>query len=86
MCVALSIVKYTYSSVWITINSSLDGSLVYPQIANPECENSPGCGTWVRPLIRNPDYKGKWKAPKIDNPEYKGKWAPRKIEVLICSM
>ena len=48
-------------------------------IDNPKCEEVSGCGSWSRPLKRNPDYKGKWYPPMIDNPEYKGIWAPRKI-------
>jgi len=55
-----------------------DGEWVPVQIPNPKCENN-NCGTWTRPMKKNPDFKGKWKAPLIDNPEYKGPWAPRKI-------
>lgn len=47
-------------------------------IDNPECENH-GCGKWIRPKIKNPNYRGKWSARKIVNPEYKGEWEPRKI-------
>ena len=46
---------------------------------NPLCKAGPGCGAWVRPTIRNPEYKGKWTAPLIDNPEYKGPWKARDI-------
>jgi len=40
-------------------------------VANPKCENAPGCGEWSRPTIKNPKYKGKWVRPTIDNPDYK---------------
>lgn len=48
----------------------MDGEWEAPQIPNPACETAPGCGTWKRPMIDNPNYKGKWKPPMIDNPNY----------------
>lgn len=48
----------------------MDGEWEAPQIANPKCESAPGCGTWQRPMIDNPNYKGKWKPPMIDNVNY----------------
>lgn len=48
----------------------MDGEWEAPQIANPKCEAAPGCGTWQRPMIDNPNYKGKWKPPMIDNVNY----------------
>jgi len=48
----------------------MDGEWEAPQIANPKCETAPGCGTWQRPMIDNPNYKGKWKPPMIDNVNY----------------
>lgn len=48
----------------------MDGEWEAPQIPNPTCEAAPGCGTWKRPMIDNPNYKGKWKPPMIDNPNY----------------
>lgn len=48
----------------------MDGEWEAPQISNPACEAAPGCGTWKRPMIDNPNYKGKWKPPMIDNPNY----------------
>lgn len=42
-----------------------------PQIPNPKCETSPGCGPWERPHKRNPNYKGVWLPPRIPNPNYK---------------
>lgn len=48
----------------------MDGEWEAPQIANPKCESAPGCGTWQRPTIDNPNYKGKWKPTMIDNPNY----------------
>lgn len=48
----------------------MDGEWEAPQVPNLACESAPGCGTWKRPMIDNPDYKGKWKAPMIDNPNY----------------
>lgn len=48
----------------------MDGEWEAPQIPNPACEAAPGCGTWKRPMIDNPNYKGKWKPPMIDNPNY----------------
>ena len=50
-----------------------------PLIANPKCEEAPGCGKYYPPITKNPAYKGKWIPPKIKNPAYKGKWEPRKI-------
>lgn len=55
-----------------------DGIWEPAMIDNPECEDH-GCGKWIRPKIRNPDYKGKWSPREIPNPEYKGEWQPRKI-------
>ncbi|XP_061764500.1 calmegin isoform X2 [Nerophis ophidion] len=57
----------------------MDGEWEAPQIPNPACEATPGCGPWKRPMINNPRYKGKWKAPLVDNPNYQGVWKPRKI-------
>lgn len=48
-------------------------------VPNPKCAQVSGCGTWVRPMIKNPDYKGKWSPPLIDNPAYKGEWKAKKI-------
>lgn len=50
-----------------------------------QCEDGPGCGEWVRPMIPNPKYKGKWYAPMIDNPAYKGEWKPRQIGKLVIT-
>ncbi|XP_038626944.1 calnexin isoform X2 [Tachyglossus aculeatus] len=61
-------------------DEDMDGEWEAPQIANPKCESSPGCGVWQRPMIDNPNYKGKWKSPMIDNPNYQGIWKPRKIQ------
>ncbi|XP_043346834.1 calnexin isoform X5 [Dermochelys coriacea] len=60
-------------------DEDMDGEWEAPQIANPKCESAPGCGTWERSMIDNPNYKGKWKPPMIDNPNYQGIWKPRKI-------
>eukprot|EP00076_Gallus_gallus_P045080 XP_025010618.1 calnexin isoform X2 [Gallus gallus] len=60
-------------------DEDMDGEWEAPQIANPKCESAPGCGTWQRPMIDNPNYKGKWKPPMIDNVNYQGIWKPRKI-------
>ena len=49
------------------------------EVANPKCDQAPGCGPWSPPKVDNPDYKGKWYPPQVDNPAYKGPWAPRKI-------
>jgi len=57
-----------------------DGPFEAPIISNPKCKTVSGCGEWVRPMIRNPDYKGKWVRPMMDNPDYKGEWKPRRIE------
>ena len=27
-------------------------------------------GKWIRPKIKNPDYKGKWTPRLVDNPNY----------------
>lgn len=51
-------------------DEDMDGEWEAPQIPNPACETAPGCGTWKRPMIDNPNYKGKWKPPMIDNPNY----------------
>lgn len=51
-------------------DEDMDGEWEAPQIANPKCESAPGCGTWQRPMIDNPNYKGKWKPPMIDNVNY----------------
>lgn len=51
-------------------DEDMDGEWEAPQIPNPACEAAPGCGTWKRPMIDNPNYKGKWKPPMIDNPNY----------------
>lgn len=56
-----------------------DGDWEPNRVANPLCKDGPGCGAWVRPTTRNPEYKGKWTAPLIDNPEYKGPWKARDI-------
>ncbi|CAM9786116.1 unnamed protein product, partial [Choristocarpus tenellus] len=56
-----------------------DGEWEPVLVANPKCDEAPGCGVWQRPTKANPDYKGKWVAPLIDNPAYKGEWEPRKI-------
>ena len=56
-----------------------DGDYEAPLVPNPACEEAPGCGEWVRPMLKNPEYKGKWEPPMIDNPEYQGEWAPREI-------
>ena len=48
-------------------------------IANPKCLEARGCGPYVRPMKKNPDYKGMWKAPMIENPEYKGEWKAKQI-------
>ncbi len=40
-------------------------------LANPACEEAPGCGEWTAPKAKNPKYKGKWRAPLIENPSYK---------------
>lgn len=53
-----------------TRDEDMDGEWEAPQIPNPVCEAAPGCGTWKRPVIENPNYKGKWKPPMIDNPNY----------------
>lgn len=55
-----------------------DGIWEQKLIDNPECENH-GCGKWIRPKIKNPNYRGKWKQKLIPNPEYKGEWEPRLI-------
>jgi len=35
-----------------------DGTNEAPEIANPACaEPNPGCGEWVAPTIKIPDYK-----------------------------
>lgn len=47
-------------------------------IDNPVCENH-GCGAWIRPKIKNPNFKGKWSPRIIPNPDYKGEWSPKKI-------
>ncbi|XP_010216722.1 PREDICTED: calnexin isoform X2 [Tinamus guttatus] len=60
-------------------DEDMDGEWEAPQIANPKCESAPGCGTWQRPMMDNPNYKGKWKPPMIDNVNYQGIWKPRKI-------
>ncbi|XP_056625856.1 calnexin isoform X2 [Triplophysa dalaica] len=60
-------------------DEDMDGEWEAPQIPNPACEPVPGCGTWERSMIDNPNYKGKWKPPMIDNPNYQGVWKPRKI-------
>lgn len=48
-------------------------------VPNPKCAEARGCGPWMRPTIKNPNYKGKWKAPMIDNPAYKGEWKAKQI-------
>ncbi|KAF7991457.1 hypothetical protein HCN44_008769 [Aphidius gifuensis] len=57
----------------------IDGEWEPPEIANPKCENAPGCGPYKQKLIDNPRFKGKWRAPLINNVNYKGKWKPRLI-------
>jgi hypothetical protein len=57
-----------------------DGEWEAPMIDNPACEEAPGCGAWVRPVMKNPEYKGEWKAPMVDNPEYKGEWKAREMQ------
>lgn len=51
-------------------DEDMDGEWEAIQIRNPACGTAPGCGTWKRPMIDNPNYKGKWKPPMIDNPNY----------------
>lgn len=55
-----------------------DGEWEPKLIDNPNCENH-GCGKWIRPKIKNPNYKGKWYPKKILNPEFKGEWKPKMI-------
>lgn len=55
---------------FLSRDEDMDGEWEAPQIPNPACETAPGCGTWKRPTIDNPNYKGKWKPPMIDNPNY----------------
>ena len=53
------------------------GDWVPPLIENPKCKI--GCGKYIPPSIKNPDFKGRWIPPKVKNPEYRGKWTPRLI-------
>lgn len=65
----------------------MDGEWEAPQIPNPACETAPGCGTWKRPMIDNPNYKGKWKPPMIDNPNYQvGSVLPQVTSRKDCSI
>ena len=61
-------------------DDDINGEWEAPTIANPKCEQAPGCGEYEAPLIKNENYKGKWKPKMIDNPAYKGVWKPRQIE------
>jgi len=51
-------------------DQDMDGEWEAPQVPNPLCESAPGCGSWKRPVVDNPNHKGKWKPAMIDNPNY----------------
>jgi calnexin len=55
-----------------------DGIWIQKLIDNPKCLDH-GCGKWIKPKIKNPQYKGKWSPRLIPNPEYKGEWKPKLI-------
>ncbi|XP_043266886.1 calnexin isoform X2 [Venturia canescens] len=57
----------------------MDGEWGPPDIPNPKCEETTGCGPYKQKLKKNPRYKGKWSPALINNPNYKGKWKPRLI-------
>jgi calnexin len=60
-------------------DDDIHGAWEPQRIANPKCQEGPGCGVYEAPLIKNKLHKGKWKAKTIANPAYKGKWKPRQI-------
>lgn len=56
-----------------------DGVWNQKMIRNPNCRGLSGCGEWIRPKIKNENYKGKWKPKMISNPKYKGEWKPKLV-------
>ena len=54
-------------------DDKLFGEFIQPLKNNPKCINN-GCGPFIPPIIKNPNFKGKWSSPKILNPNFKGKW------------
>ena len=60
-----------------------DGEWEAPEIPNPKCQTS-GCGKWVRPNIKNPNYKVFTAQTRniinIDSFSVQGKWKPRQID------
>jgi hypothetical protein len=50
----------------LPLDDEEDGDWLAPTIPNPKCADVSGCGTWTRPMIKNPEYKGKW--PRASRP------------------
>jgi hypothetical protein len=60
-------------------DDEVQGEWEAPMIANPRCQNAPGCGEYRAPRIANPKWKGEWVPPRIKNPRWKGVWRPRQL-------
>ena len=59
-------------------DNNLLGEWISPTIPNPKCQI--GCGKYIPPKIKNPNYKGEFKYKLIKNPNYKGEWKPKMIK------
>lgn len=61
-------------------DDSVQGPWKPKMIPNPKCVGVSGCGKYEPPPVVNRDYKGKWVRPKIKNPNYRGgPWKARQI-------